>query len=134
MKSYRPLLVATLAAIDAASSAEPEGVLPTTGANLRRGTDGWLNMTIDGDRRFIVTFFDRRKTIMAPPVGHGFVHILDGFEKGGRIVLRRERHRLVSSPVAHLPRRFLSRVVVFAEGRAEAFETHELGHPVINRR
>ena len=91
MKSFRPIIIATIAALSLETGSNgsapkaDKSELPKPGVNIADGT-GWINIVIEGNH-FVVTFFDANKKRVVSPYNHGIVQYVDQSTRSNRIAL-----------------------------------------------
>ena len=138
MKRFQPLLLATIAAISAASmlpaaqstkEKEKKYELPKTGVNVAR-SGGWINVVVEGNR-FVVTFYDAKKKPAAADARHGTVRYVYAAKNPSRVVLnlREDGAALVSPPTVRPPHVFKLFLSLDAQEGEEPAETYSVGYP-----
>ena len=133
MKSFRPILIATMAAVSLGAAAQSKSAdekkvyeLPTTGKNLERQNGGWINVQTAG-AQMIVKFFDAEKKPVAPDVERATVRFRYAAKSEiKRTVLNREGDTLVSPGNVRPPHNFLVTLTLLrgddvAAGATEVF-------------
>lgn len=114
MKSFRPILIATMAAVSLGAAAQPKSAdekkiyeLPTTGKNLERQNGGWINVEATG-AQLIVKFFDMEEKPIAPDVERATARFRYAAKSSiTRTVLNRAGDTLVSPANVRPPHNFL---------------------------
>lgn len=133
MKSFRPILIATMAAVSLGAAAQSKSAdekkvyeLPTTGKNLERQNGGWINVQTAG-AQMIVKFFDAEKKPVAPDVERATARFRYAAKSEiKRTVLNREGDTLVSPGNVRPPHNFLVTLTLLrgddvAAGATEVF-------------
>jgi len=136
MRSLRPIIIATVAAVSIAAAQSKSSVekktheLPTNGTNLERSNGGWINVQTSG-AQIIVEFFDAEKKPVAPDVARGTARFRYAAKSDvTRTVLNRKGDRLVSPRNVRPPHNFFVTLTLLGGGdEAAATEVFNFKFP-----
>ncbi len=137
MKSFRPIIIATVAAVSIAASVSVKAdderklyELPAIGANLERPNGGWINVQTPG-AQMVVRFFDAEKKPVTPDVIRATARIRYAAKSDiTRTVLNRDGDILVSPSNVRPPHNFLvTLTLLHGDDEAAAIEVFNLKFP-----
>lgn len=140
MKSFRPIIIGTVAAVFIAASAAPAAdkadderklyELPAIGVNLERPTGGWINVQTTG-ANMVVRFFDAEKKPVTTDVIRATARIRYAAKSGiTRTVLNREGDMLMSPSNVRPPHNFfVTLTLLHGDDEAAATEVFNLKLP-----
>jgi len=101
--------------------------LPTTGINLPRPVDGWINVEAVSIR-LVIKFFDQDKEPTPPDASSGFIRLRYPGKGPERAVLHIEGDTLTTPATVRPPHNFFVILNLFFEGADEP-ETHTFKYP-----
>lgn len=102
--------------------------LPKTGVNLKRSTEGWLNIDTAGTR-LILKFYDKDKKPTPPDVSRGLAQFRYASRNPERAPLNRDGDTLTTPAKLKPPHNFLVLINLFAGEAPDPVETYSIKYP-----
>ncbi len=137
MKFFRPMIIATVAAVSIGASASIKAAderklyeLPEAGVNLERQNGGWINVQTSG-AQMVVRFFEAEKKPVSPDVMRATARFRYAAKSNiARTVLNREGDTLVSPNNVRPPHNFFVTLTLLRGGdEATATEVFNFKFP-----